>query len=64
MDEGADQGRSVHVNRVSPANTLKKRKIKSLPCYFRGSVVFHTLEHSRTDQIKCIVSQLQPARLS
>jgi hypothetical protein len=57
--------RSVHVNRVSLvslANTLKNKKIKSLMPYFRGSVVPHTLEHSRTDQIKCIVSHLQPAR--
>jgi hypothetical protein len=36
-------------------------KIKSLLSYFRGSVVLHTLEHSRTDQIKCIVSQLVEA---
>jgi hypothetical protein len=46
-----------HVSRVSPVNTLKKK----MSC-FRGSVVLHTLEHSRTDQIKCIVSQLQPDR--
>jgi hypothetical protein len=43
---------------------FEKRKIKSLLSYFRGLVVLQTLEHSRTDQIKCIVSQLQPARRS
>jgi hypothetical protein len=41
---------------------LTLRKTKNMKSYFRGSVVLHTLEHSRTDQIKCIVSQLQPAR--
>jgi hypothetical protein len=35
--------------------------MESLLSYFRGSVVLHTLEHSRTDQIKRIISQLQPA---
>jgi hypothetical protein len=40
---------------------FEKRKKSLLSC-FRGSVVLHTLEHNRTDQIKCIVSQLQPAR--
>jgi hypothetical protein len=40
----------------------KKRKIKSLLCYFRGSVALHTLEQSGTNQINRIVSQLQPAR--
>jgi hypothetical protein len=45
------QGRSVHVNRVSPANILKNQKIKSFLSYFRGSVVLHTLQHSRTDKI-------------
>jgi hypothetical protein len=44
----------VHANRVSPANTVKKNN-KS----FRGSVVLRTLKHSRSDQIKRIVSQLQ-----
>jgi hypothetical protein len=39
--------------------TLKKTKNKK--SNFRGSVVLHVLEHSRADQIKCIVSQLQPA---
>jgi hypothetical protein len=57
------QGQSVNVNRVSPANTLKKEnKKKKNVSYFRGSVVLHALEHSRTDQIKYTVSQLQPAR--
>jgi hypothetical protein len=56
------QRQSVHINRVSPAYTLKNKKIKSLLSYFRGSAVLHTLEHSRTDQIKCIRNQLQPAR--
>jgi hypothetical protein len=42
--------------------TLWKTKNKSLLSYFCGSVVHHTLEHSRTDEIKCIVSQLQSAR--
>jgi hypothetical protein len=55
------RGEAFIVNRVSLANTLKKRKIRSLS-YFRRSVVLHTLGHSRTDQIKCVVSQLQPAR--
>jgi hypothetical protein len=41
------QGRSVHVSQVNPANTLKNKKL-----------VLHTLEHNRTDQIKCIVNQL------
>jgi hypothetical protein len=59
----ARQGWSVGVNRVSgliPANTLKKKRNLHVFCltYFRGSLV---LQHSRTDQIKCIVSQLQPA---
>jgi hypothetical protein len=31
--------------------------------YFHGSLVPHTPEHSTTDQIKCISSQQQPARL-
>jgi hypothetical protein len=48
---------SVHVNRVSSANTSKNIKYK----VFRDSVVLHTLEHSITDQIKRVVSQLQPA---
>jgi hypothetical protein len=43
--------------------TLRKTK-NSLLFSFRGSVVLHTLEHSRTDQIKRIVSQLQPTRRS
>jgi hypothetical protein len=42
--------------------TLKKTKIKSFLSYFRGLVVLHTLEHSRADQIKCIVSQLDVVR--
>jgi hypothetical protein len=46
---------------LTVANTLKN-EIKSLLCYFRGSVVLHILEHSRTDQIKCVVSQLQPSQ--
>jgi hypothetical protein len=29
--------------------------------YFRSSVVLRTPEHSRTDQIRCVVSHLQPA---
>jgi hypothetical protein len=45
------QGRSVHVNRDSPANTLKNEKIKSLLSYFLGSVVLRILEHGRTDQL-------------
>jgi hypothetical protein len=47
------QGWSIHVNYVSCvslANTLKNEKIKSLPSYFCGAVVFHTMKHSRTDQ--------------
>jgi hypothetical protein len=59
---GPAQGRSVYVNRVSPANTSKKRKINSILPYFLGLLVLHTLEHIRNDKIKCIVSQLQPAR--
>jgi hypothetical protein len=58
------QGRSVHVKRVSPANTSK-----NLLYYFRGSVVLHTLEHSWIDQIKCssqpgVVSQIVEAYAS
>jgi hypothetical protein len=48
-------GLSVHVNDVNhvrQANTSKK----SLVSYFRGTVALRTLEHSRTDQVKCIVS--------
>jgi hypothetical protein len=41
---------------VLPWLTLLKTKNKK--SYFCGSVVLHTLEHSRTDQIKCIISQL------
>jgi hypothetical protein len=57
------QGRSVHVNRGSPANTLKKRKIKSLLPYvllswFSGTPCIGT-QQNRPD--KCIFSQLQPA---
>jgi hypothetical protein len=37
--------------------TLKKCEIKSLLSYFRGSVVLHTLQNSRTDQMKCTVNQ-------
>jgi hypothetical protein len=33
---------------------FEKRKIKSLLSYFRGSVVLHTPEHSRTDQMHFI----------
>jgi hypothetical protein len=39
-------------------------KTKNKKSYFHGPVVLHTLEHSRTDQIKCIVNQLQPAHVS
>jgi len=35
--------------------TMSERQIY----YFRGSVVLHTLERSITDQINCILSQLQ-----
>jgi hypothetical protein len=35
----------------------KEKKKKNLLSYFRGSVELHTLKHSRTDQIKFIVSQ-------
>jgi hypothetical protein len=60
MFQHISQGRSVHVSHISPANTLKKRKIKK--SYFRGSVALHTLQHSRTDQI--IIKHLQPAHVS
>jgi hypothetical protein len=53
------QGWSIHVNRVSPANTFKAKNNKY---HFCGSVVRRTLQHRRTDQIKYIVSQFQPAR--
>jgi hypothetical protein len=52
------QRRCGHVNLVSranPANTLKV-----LLSYFYGLLVLHTLEHSRSDQMKCIVSQMRP----
>jgi hypothetical protein len=42
--------------------TLWKTKNKSLLSYFRGLVVFHTLDHSRANHIKCIANQLRPAR--
>jgi hypothetical protein len=42
--------------------TLRETKNKKL--YFCDLVVVHALEHSRTDQIKCIVNQLQPAHVS
>lgn len=29
--------------------------------FFPGSLAFHRLDHSRTDKIKCIFHQLQPA---
>jgi hypothetical protein len=51
-------GWSDHVNCVSPANTLWKMKNKKVAFYFRGSVILHTSEQSRTKQIKCIVNQL------
>jgi hypothetical protein len=57
-----EQGHSVDVlsvSCVSPANTLRNKKQKV--SYFHGLVVLHTLEHNRTDQIKRIISQLQPA---
>jgi hypothetical protein len=38
--------------------------MKSLLSYACHSVVLHTLEYSRTDEIKCTVSQLQSARCS
>jgi hypothetical protein len=41
--------------------TRWKTKNKSLPFYFRDSVALHKLEHSITNQIKCIVSQLERA---
>jgi hypothetical protein len=40
---------------------MEKRNVGIL-FYLRGSAVLHTLEHSRNDRIKYIVSQLQPAR--
>jgi hypothetical protein len=55
--------RGERVNRVSPANTLKNEKQKVLSCLC-DSVVLHTVEHDTTGQIKCIVSQLQPTKLS
>jgi hypothetical protein len=44
--------------------TLLEPKIKCRPSYFSGSVVLHSLEHSVTDQKKCIVRQLQPVSVS
>jgi hypothetical protein len=58
------QGRSIYVNRVSSANTLRKCTIKSHLSYFRGSLVVHTLERRGTDQIKCTFSQLYPGVVS
>jgi hypothetical protein len=44
---------------VSDRLTFRKTKNKN------SSVVLHTLEHNRTDQIKCILSQLsQPGVVS
>jgi hypothetical protein len=37
--------------------TLRKTKNKKIVSYFRGSVVLITLEHSRSDQIKRLVSR-------
>jgi hypothetical protein len=48
------QGESIHVNRVSPANTLEKEK-QCLLSYLRGTR--HTMKYSRIDRIKRIVSQ-------
>jgi hypothetical protein len=50
-----------HVSHVSLATALKKLKIKSLLFYFHVSVILHTLEHSKTYQIKWIISQLEPS---
>lgn len=52
-------GWSVHVNRVSPANTLKNAK-QSLQSYFRGSVILHTMKHSHIQSVnRC---QPRPSR--
>jgi hypothetical protein len=47
---------SIHVNHVSWADTLRNKQF-----FLCSSVELSTLQHSRTDQIKCIISQLQPA---
>lgn len=39
--------------------TRPKLKIKIIPPHVRGSVVLHTLQHCRTEQIKCSVSRFQ-----
>jgi hypothetical protein len=44
------------VNRFSPANMVNE-KVENLLSCFRGSVLFHTQELSRADQIKYVVSQ-------
>jgi hypothetical protein len=46
---------------LAPADTLKSEKIKSTVLLWWFSGPLHTLEHSRTDRIKCIVSQLVEA---
>jgi hypothetical protein len=47
---------------LGPANSLRNENKKSsvLLSWLSGSLL-HTLKYRRTDQIKCIVSQLQPA---
>jgi hypothetical protein len=59
-----DKGQSIHVNYVSPANTLKAKNIKSFVVKWKTNikrlswlVLLHTLEHRIIYQIKCIVSQ-------
>lgn len=43
---------SVHVNRVSPANTLKKKYNPP----FRGKILLNTIKHRRINQMKFVVS--------
>jgi hypothetical protein len=51
-----------HLHTRRRENLKSYRKIRRFLSYFRGSVALYTLEHSGTDQIKCILSQLQSAR--
>jgi hypothetical protein len=50
------------VNRVGRTSTDNTLKIGKQQVLCPTSAVLHTLQHRRTDQMKCIVSQLQPGR--
>jgi hypothetical protein len=59
-----NRGRTLYrVSRVSLL-TLRKTKIKKPSVLLSWLIGIHILGHSRADKIKCIVSQIQPARCS